>query len=63
MKKLAGMYYGRLESYAGALDRNDREALEAALKRNIEQVLRLVIRAIDIVSHGCVPPMPDGRPP
>ena len=35
MKKLAGMYYGRLESYAGALDRNDREALEAALKRNI----------------------------
>jgi cytochrome b pre-mRNA-processing protein 3 len=35
MKKLAGMYYGRLESYAGALDRNDRQELAAALKRNI----------------------------
>ena len=35
MKKLAGMYYGRLESYAAALDENDREALAAALKRNI----------------------------
>lgn len=35
MKKLAGMYYGRLESYAAALDKNDRDALEAALKRNI----------------------------
>ena len=35
MKKLAGMYYGRLESYAGALDRSDRTELAAALKRNI----------------------------
>ena len=35
MKKLAGMYYGRLESYAGALDKNDREALAAALARNL----------------------------
>lgn len=34
MKKLAGMFYGRLESYASALDRNDGEALAAALKRN-----------------------------
>ena len=35
MKKLAGMYYGRLESYAAALDKNDHQELAAALKRNI----------------------------
>lgn len=35
MKKLAGMYYGRLESYARALDSNDPVALEAALRRNL----------------------------
>ncbi|KPF43179.1 ubiquinol-cytochrome C chaperone family protein [Rhizobium sp. AAP43] len=34
MKKLAGMYYGRLESYAAALDAKDRAVLAAALKRN-----------------------------
>ncbi|WFR96430.1 ubiquinol-cytochrome C chaperone family protein [Rhizobium tumorigenes] len=35
MKKLAGMFYGRLESYAAAMDGNDREALAKALRRNI----------------------------
>ena len=35
MKKLAGMFYGRLESYAAAMDGNDRDALAAALRRNI----------------------------
>lgn len=35
MKKLASMYYGRLESYAGALDKGDRDALAAALARNL----------------------------
>ncbi len=35
MKKLGGMFYGRLESYAKALDTGDREALAAALARNI----------------------------
>lgn len=35
MKKFAGMFYGRLESYAAALDSGDREALAAALRRNI----------------------------
>ncbi|OCJ11957.1 ubiquinol-cytochrome C chaperone [Rhizobium sp. AC27/96] len=35
MKKLAGMFYGRLESYAAAMDGNDRVALAAALRRNI----------------------------
>jgi len=35
MKKLAGMFYGRLESYAAAMDGSDREALAAALRRNI----------------------------
>ncbi|MGW9230777.1 ubiquinol-cytochrome C chaperone family protein [Pseudorhizobium sp. NPDC055634] len=35
MKKLAGMFYGRLESYAAALDATDREDLAAALARNL----------------------------
>jgi cytochrome b pre-mRNA-processing protein 3 len=35
MKKLAGRFYGRLESYATALDASDEEALAQALKRNI----------------------------
>lgn len=35
MKKLAGMFYGRLESYAAALGAGDRGALAAALRRNI----------------------------
>ena len=35
MKKLAGMFYGRLESYAGAMDADDRAALAMALQRNI----------------------------
>lgn len=35
MKKFAGMFYGRLESYAAALDAGDGEALAAALARNI----------------------------
>jgi cytochrome b pre-mRNA-processing protein 3 len=35
MKKLAGMFYGRLESYSAALDAGDRAALAAALLRNI----------------------------
>jgi cytochrome b pre-mRNA-processing protein 3 len=35
MKKLAGMFYGRLESYSAAMDGNDRVALASALRRNI----------------------------
>lgn len=35
MKKLAGRFYGRLESYAAALDNGDRDALAQALRRNI----------------------------
>lgn len=35
MKKFAGMFYGRLESYAAALDTSDLAALAAALRRNI----------------------------
>ncbi|WP_275791069.1 ubiquinol-cytochrome C chaperone family protein [Pararhizobium gei] len=34
MKKLASMFYGRLESYAAALDRQDAGELAAALRRN-----------------------------
>ncbi|MCF6369948.1 ubiquinol-cytochrome C chaperone family protein [Rhizobium halophilum] len=35
MKKLAGMFYGRLEAYAAALDARDQEGLARALARNI----------------------------
>jgi cytochrome b pre-mRNA-processing protein 3 len=35
MKKLARMFYGRVESYGSALDGNDEAALAAALARNV----------------------------
>jgi cytochrome b pre-mRNA-processing protein 3 len=35
MKKLARMFYGRAESYGGALDAADAGALAAALRRNV----------------------------
>ncbi|WP_080518695.1 ubiquinol-cytochrome C chaperone family protein [Rhizobium leguminosarum] len=35
MKKLAGMFYGRLEAYSKAMDTGDTEALALALTRNI----------------------------
>lgn len=35
MKKLAKMYFGRTAAYSDALGRDDREALAAALSRNI----------------------------
>ena len=35
MKKFAGMFYGRLESYAAALDSGDRDGLAGALRRNL----------------------------
>ena len=34
MKKLASMFYGRVESYGNALDASDGKALDAALLRN-----------------------------
>jgi cytochrome b pre-mRNA-processing protein 3 len=35
MKKLARMFYGRATAYADALERSDRQALAAALARNV----------------------------
>lgn len=35
MKKLAGMFYGRLETYSEALNLKNHQGLAAALKRNI----------------------------
>lgn len=35
MKKLARMYYGRTAAYSEALDRDDKQALAAALTRNV----------------------------
>jgi len=63
MKKLAKMYYGRTAAYADALERGDREALIAALSRNIRpeaeswpEAARLadyVIGAVDrLAKHG-----------
>ena len=34
MKRFAGMFYGRLESYAAALENGERQALADALRRN-----------------------------
>src|SRR6218665_2017147 len=34
MKKFASMFYGRLESYAAALEKQDAQELDAALLRN-----------------------------
>jgi cytochrome b pre-mRNA-processing protein 3 len=39
MKKLAGMFYGRLESYSHAMDAADSTALANALSRNIHPKL------------------------
>ena len=41
MKKLARMFYGRVSSYGAALDTNDKNALAAALTRNIRPDLEL----------------------
>lgn len=35
MKKLAGMFYGRVKSYAAAMDADDAAGLEEALRRNL----------------------------
>ncbi|MGO7624480.1 ubiquinol-cytochrome C chaperone family protein, partial [Rhizobium ruizarguesonis] len=35
MKKLAGMFYGRLEAYSKAMDTGDAEEIALALQRNI----------------------------
>ncbi|QFY59698.1 ubiquinol-cytochrome C chaperone [Rhizobium grahamii] len=45
MKKLAGMFYGRLESYSKAMDAGDAEALATALGRNIHPK---AVEAIDM---------------
>ncbi|PWL18092.1 ubiquinol-cytochrome C chaperone [Falsochrobactrum shanghaiense] len=41
MKKLARMFYGRVNSYGEALDAGDRQALAAALTRNIRPDLEI----------------------
>ncbi len=47
MKKLAGMFYGRLEAYAVALDAKDGVALAEALRRNIYPEKQEGISALD----------------
>lgn len=47
MKKLAGMFYGRLEAYALALDAKDEVALAEALRRNIYPEKQEGIPALD----------------
>jgi cytochrome b pre-mRNA-processing protein 3 len=41
MKKLASMFYGRVDAYARAIDDNDLPALAAALERNVAPEGRL----------------------
>jgi cytochrome b pre-mRNA-processing protein 3 len=60
MKKLAKMYYGRTAAYDDALERGDKEALTAALSRNIRpdaalwpEATRLadyVVRAVEVLA-------------
>ncbi|MDP9840234.1 cytochrome b pre-mRNA-processing protein 3 [Neorhizobium huautlense] len=47
MKKLAGMFYGRLETYAAAIDAKDEVALAEALRRNIYPEKQEGIPALD----------------
>lgn len=51
MKKLARMFYGRVGSYGAALDSNDREALSAALARNIQPDLENWPQADDLCTY------------
>jgi len=51
MKKLAGMFYGRLEAYAGALDAKDGTALAEALRRNIYPETQESAPALDGLAH------------
>ena len=56
MKKFAGMFYGRLESYAAALDSGNRDGLAAALRRQgaagAEMLRHLVRLRPDAPVHG-----------
>jgi cytochrome b pre-mRNA-processing protein 3 len=51
MKKLAGMFYGRLESYSAAMDAGDRPALAAALRRNIYPGQSEVVPSMDALAE------------
>ncbi len=51
MKKLAGMFYGRLESYAAAMDGHDRGALAMALRRNIYPKANEGTASMDALAH------------
>lgn len=51
MKKLAKMYYGRTAAYDDALQRGDREALVAALSRNIRPDVDSWPEAADLADY------------
>ena len=53
MKKLAKMFYGRAEAYAGALERDDRQALAAALARNVRPDAGDWPQASDLADYVC----------
>ncbi|MGU3576363.1 ubiquinol-cytochrome C chaperone family protein [Brucellaceae bacterium C25G] len=51
IKKLARMFYGRIASYANAVDSSDKEALTAALARNIQPELENWPEANDLCDY------------
>lgn len=51
MKKLAGMFYGRVAAYETALDAGDRDALAAALTRNIRPGAEAWAQADDLAGY------------
>ena len=51
MKKLARMFYGRTAAYGDALERADRDALAAALARNIRPETKKWPQAADLAAY------------
>lgn len=52
MKKLSRMFYGRVASYGEALDRDDRDALSAALARNVRPDVAAWPEAARLAGHA-----------
>ena len=51
MKKLARMFYGRAAAYDDALERDDREALAAALARNVRPAMPVLAAGIALAGY------------
>lgn len=51
MKKMASMFYGRIDSYGKALDDRDEKALAAALKRNFHPEIEDPTLSMSVLAH------------